>query len=61
MSDAILIFNAGSLSLKFSVFLKEEPPQPLLRGQIEGLLTQPRFVARKGADVVGEKEWPSGT
>ena len=33
----------------------------LLRGQLEGLLTQPRFLARSGNAVVGEKEWPSGT
>jgi acetate kinase len=61
MSDALLVLNAGSSSLKFSVFLNEEPPQALLRGQLEGLLTQPRFVARNASGVVGEKEWPSGT
>jgi acetate kinase len=61
MSDALLVLNAGSSSLKFSVFLNEEPPQPLLRGQLEGLLTQPRFVARNATGVIGEKEWPSGT
>ncbi|HEY7557040.1 MAG TPA: acetate/propionate family kinase [Candidatus Binatia bacterium] len=61
MSDALLVLNAGSSSLKFSVFLDEDPPQPLLRGQLEGLLTQPRFVARNSTVVIGEKEWPSGT
>ncbi|HEY7554814.1 MAG TPA: acetate/propionate family kinase [Candidatus Binatia bacterium] len=61
MSDALLVLDAGSSSLKFSVFLDEEAPQPLLRGQLEGLLTQPRFVARNDTAVVGEKEWPSGT
>ena len=61
MSDALLVLNAGSSSLKFSVFLNEEPPQSLLRGQLEGLLTQPRFAARNATGVVGEKEWPSGT
>jgi acetate kinase len=61
MSDALLVLNAGSSSLKFSVFFNEDPPQLLLRGQLEGLLTQPRFVARNGTAVVGEKEWPSGT
>jgi acetate kinase len=61
MSDTLLVLNAGSSSLKFSVFLDEEPPQPLLRGQLEGLLTQPRFGVRAGTAVVGEKEWPSGT
>jgi acetate kinase len=61
MSDALLVLNAGSSSLKFSVFLNEAMPRPLLRGQLEGLLTQARFVARNSTAVVGEKEWPSGT
>lgn len=61
MPDALLILNAGSSSLKFSVFLNADPLQPLLRGQLEGLPTQPRFVARNSAEVVGEKQWPSGT
>jgi acetate kinase len=61
MSDALLVLNAGSSSLKFSVFLDEDPPRPLVRGQLESLLTQPRFNARADDTVVGEKEWPSGT
>jgi acetate kinase len=62
MADAILVLNAGSSSLKFSVFLDGEPPQPLVRGQLEGLFTQPHFVARdQGGGVIGEREWPAGT
>src|SRR5262249_41586786 len=62
MADAILVLNAGSSSLKFSVFLDGEPPAPLLRGQLEGLLTRPHFVARdQASNVVGEKEWAEGT
>jgi acetate kinase len=62
MADAILVLNAGSSSLKFSVFLGGDPPEPLLRGQLEGLLTQPRFVARDHAGgVAGEREWGAGT
>ena len=38
MRDALLVLNAGSSSLKFAVFLNDGPPQPLLRGQLEGLL-----------------------
>jgi acetate kinase len=60
MSDALLVLNAGSSSLKFSVFLNEDPPRPLLRGQIEGLPTHPRFVARNATAIVGEKEWEAG-
>jgi acetate kinase len=60
MADVLLVLNAGSSSLKFSVFLNKEPPEPLLRGELEGLPIQPRFVARRGAEVVGQKRWPSG-
>jgi acetate kinase len=54
MADALLVLNAGSSSLKFSVFLDEERPRELLRGQLEGLLTEPHFIARTQAGVVGE-------
>jgi acetate kinase len=60
MSDALLVLNAGSSSLKFSLFADDDPPRPLLKGQIEGLLSRPRFVARAGATVVGEKQWEEG-
>jgi acetate kinase len=62
MADVTLVLNAGSSSLKFSLFLEGEPPEPLVRGQIEGLFTRPRFVARdKAGEVVGEREWAHGT
>jgi acetate kinase len=61
MADALLVLNAGSSSLKFSVFLDEERPRELLRGQLEGLLTEPHFTARTQAGVLGEKRWESGT
>ena len=59
--EALLVLNAGSSSLKFSVFLDRDPPEPLLRGILEELFERPRFTARQGSDVVGEKEWPDGT
>jgi acetate kinase len=62
MAGAILVLNAGSSSVKFSVFLDEDdPPRSLLRGQLDGLGGRPRFVARSGAAVVGEKQWEPGT
>lgn len=62
MADVILVLNAGSSSLKFAVFLDTEQPQPLLSGQIEGLLTRPRFEVRDASGhVVGAKEWETGT
>lgn len=63
MSDAIAVLNAGSSSIKFSLFLAEGGALKLcLRGQIEGLFTAPRFVAKDDADkVVGERAWGDGT
>lgn len=62
MSDAILVLNAGSSSIKFSLFLERgEALDPFLSGQIEGLYTAPRFKARDAAGaVLGERPWPAG-
>src|SRR5215831_2580246 len=60
MADALLVLNAGSSSLKFSVFANEDAPRLLLRGQLEGLPEQPRFVARDAKAAVAEKVWEAG-
>ena len=63
MSDAILVLNAGSSSIKFLVFAQRGGDlDPVVRGQIEGLNTSPRFVAR-GQDgaTLAEKAWGEGT
>ena len=63
MADVILVLNAGSSSLKFSAFDVEGDQLPLLlKGQIEGLSTAPRFVAKdaQGAEL-GSKAWGEGT
>lgn len=61
MSDALLILNAGSSSLKFSVFRNSDPPALLLRGQLESLLTEPRFIACDATGhVLDERAWPVG-
>ena len=62
MSTAIAVVNAGSSSVKFSVFVEASAELQLqVRGQIEGLFTAPHFVA-KGAEgaVLAEKEWDAG-
>lgn len=46
MTDAILVLNAGSSSLKFSVFETGGAGGSLARGQVEGIGTEPRFVLR---------------
>ncbi len=62
MSDAILVLNAGSSSLKFSVFLDGEPPTPILRGQLESILTEPHFTAKdRSGRVIAERKWQNGT
>ncbi len=62
MPEAVLVFNAGSSSIKFSAFLiSSSGLQLALRGQIEGLFTSPRFVAKNAdGEVVSEKEWGDG-
>jgi acetate kinase len=61
MTDAILVLNAGSSSLKFSVFRDAEPPAPVLRGQVEALSSRPRFVALDShGRIIGEKDWQKG-
>jgi acetate kinase len=48
MTDAVLVVNAGSSSLKFSAYAASDVSQPplLLEGQIEAIGTRPRLVAR---------------
>jgi acetate kinase len=54
MTDAILVLNAGSSSLKFSVFLQRAhaAPELALRGQIEGILTRPHFNAKDASGAL---------
>jgi acetate kinase len=62
MSDAILVLNAGSSSIKFSLFRVRDDALALwLSGQLEGLYTAPRFKAKDAAGtVIGEHTWASG-
>jgi acetate kinase len=62
MPDAILVLNAGSSSIKFSVFVARDDALDLqVRGQVEGLFTAPHFVA-KDADgaMLSDKSWGEG-
>ena len=62
MADAIAVVNAGSSSLKFSLFVVREEDLALdVRGQIEGLYTAPRFLARAPSGrTVAERAWSRG-
>ena len=63
MADLIIVLNAGSSSLKFTIYSAHgEKPAVLYDGQIEGIGTEPRFKAKDGAGkVVEEKKWPPGS
>lgn len=62
MADAIVVLNAGSSSIKFSLYaLRGVDLQPVARGQIEGLFTAPRFVSKDEAGkLLSEKSWGEG-
>jgi len=59
-NDAVLVLNAGSSSIKLSVFAESAGELALeLRGEVEGLYTAPRFVAHDLAGrVVAERILP---
>ena len=61
MADVILVLNEGSSSLKFSAFDAQHAQLELiLRGQIEGLYTSPRFRATDRNGAASSHEWGDG-
>ena len=60
---AIAVLNAGSSSLKFSVFYQQGGELELrLRGQCEAIFSQPHFIARDAAgQTLDERLWDEGT
>jgi acetate kinase len=62
MTDAILVLNAGSSSIKFALYAVGGADLALVsRGQVEGIYTAPLFVAKDAAGKpVGEKRWQAG-
>jgi acetate kinase len=62
MADAIAVLNAGSSSIKFSLFVvRIDALELAFRGQIEGIYTSPHFVARdRAGKVAAEKTWGDG-
>ena len=62
MSNAIVVLNAGSSSIKFSLFVERgETLELAVRGQIEGLFTKAHFVSKApDGTVIAEKSWPDG-
>jgi acetate kinase len=63
MSDAIVVFNAGSTSLKFGAYTVDEAGSlPLLcRGRIDSMQGDPHFVVSDAAGKpMGTHEWGEG-
>jgi acetate kinase len=62
MHNAIVVLNAGSSSIKFSLFVERGQTLELdVKGQIEGLYTAARFVSKApDGTVMAEKSWPQG-
>ena len=60
--DTIAVVNAGSSSLKFSLFgVRGDELELTIHGQAEGLYTAPRFVAKDAAGrLLDEKSWGDG-
>src|SRR5262249_50489842 len=62
MTETILVLNAGSSSIKFQLFAVAGRHQleRRMKGQVEGIGTRPRFVAKgsKGEDLIDET-WPT--
>jgi acetate kinase len=63
ITDAIVVLNAGSSSIKFSLFAERSRELELVaRGQVEGIYTAPHFTAKDAAGKpAGEKRWDAGT
>jgi acetate kinase len=62
MADAIAVVNAGSSSIKFSLFAEADGGLELkARGQVESLYTAPHFIAKNSAGArLAEKSWGDG-
>jgi len=62
MPNAIVVLNAGSSSIKFSLFIERGTSlEPDVRGLFEGIGTAARFVMKApDGSVKAEKSWPEG-
>jgi acetate kinase len=63
VTNAILVLNAGSSSLKFSLFAEAGvEPAVVTSGQIGSIDTSPHFIAKDSAgQTASEKRWAQGT
>ncbi len=64
MPDAILALNAGSSSIKFTLFEIDgaRAQKSIAKGELEGIGTAPHFTARDATGtVIGERRWSQAT
>jgi acetate kinase len=62
MSEAIAVLNAGSSSIKFSLFVARDRDLELeLHGQVEGIYTRPHFICNRQDGTTTEESWTEGT
>ena len=64
MTEAILVINAGSSSIKFAGYDVRGDGEPLFlgKGELEGIGSDPYFaVKNKHGEKVGEYDWPRGS
>jgi acetate kinase len=64
MPDAILVLNAGSSSIKFTVFEVDgqKTTKYLAKGTLEGIGTAPHFIARDAAGkALADRHWDEAT
>ena len=63
MADAIVVLNAGSSSIKFSLFVARRAELELeLHGQVESVYSTPHFIAKRHDGTrAAEKFWPEGS
>ncbi|CAA7613862.1 Acetate kinase [Magnetospirillum sp. LM-5] len=62
MKDAYLVINAGSSSIKFSLYFANGDAKPRLtaKGQVEGINVAPHFIAQAvDGTVLAEQRWPA--
>ncbi|HEY0145853.1 MAG TPA: acetate kinase, partial [Methylovirgula sp.] len=60
MADAVLTFNAGSSSIKFSLFELSSPDRLSLafKGEVEGIDSAPHFFVHDATgNVLTERRW----
>ena len=63
MSGDVLVINAGSSSIKFSLFGPggADGPESQMAGQVEGIGTAPHAIIRRASkEVLIDRHWPDG-